>query len=112
MESFLTVVRALSHRDRVRIIKLLQFTSLTVEELAEALQASAGEVADHVSILTDAEMLMALDDEKGKILHINPDRSNLYGAVILALLDGWLNEDTDVREDRERAERILGDEPS
>ena len=108
MESFLTVMRALSHRDRVRIVKLLQFTSLTVEELAEALQESGSEVGDHVSVLADAELIMTSDDEKGKILHINPDRSNLYGAVILALLDGWLNDDADVREDRQRAEGLLG----
>ena len=107
MESFLTVVRALSHKDRLRIIKLLQHTSLTAAELAEVLQQSESEVADHVSVLGDADLLVALDDEKGKVLHINPDRSNLYGAVILALLDGWLNEDTDVKEDRKRAEDLL-----
>ncbi len=108
MEPFLTVVRALSHKDRVRIIKLLQFTSLTTSELVEILQESESEVADHVSVLGDADLLIALDDEKGKVLQINPERSNLYGAVILALLDGWLNDDTDVKEDRERAKRILG----
>ncbi len=108
MEPFLTVVRALSHQDRVRIVKLLQYTSLTVTELADVLQESEGEVGDHVSVLKDAELIISIDDERGKVLHINPDRSNLYGAVILALLDGWLNEDTDVKEDRERAKRIRG----
>ena len=108
MQPFLMVIRALSHQDRVRIIKLLQFTSLTVTELAEVLEESESEVSDHVSVLKDAELIISIDDERGEVLHINPDRSNLYGAVILALLDGWLNEDTDVKEDRERAGRIQG----
>jgi DNA-binding transcriptional ArsR family regulator len=112
MDLFLTVIRALSHEDRVRIIKLLQFASLTFSELAEILGQSESEVQDHVSVLKDADVLMTTDGDRGEILHINPDRTNLYGAVILALLDGWLNDDTRIQEDRRRAERILGDGPS
>lgn len=105
MESFLTVVRALCDRDRVRIVKLLQNSSLGVVELSDILGLPEIDVRDHVSVLKETSLVSEVGGEEKEVLRINPERHNLYGAVVLALLDGWLNEDPDVKADRERAER-------
>jgi DNA-binding transcriptional ArsR family regulator len=111
MEAFLEVVRALSHRDRVRIVKLLQYASLTAHELSDVMEGSEAETLDHLSVLRDAGLVVSVEDHRGEVFHINPDRSNLYGAVLLALLDGWLTDHEDIRGDRSRAEQLLGGEP-
>ncbi|MCK4547967.1 MAG: winged helix-turn-helix transcriptional regulator [Candidatus Eisenbacteria sp.] len=108
MDAFLGVVRALSHRERVRVVKLLQFTSMGVSGLAAILEQSEAEVQDHIAILGEADVVVPVKGEDEEIYRINPERSNLYAAVVLALLDGWLNEDPEVKKDRKRAERMLG----
>ena len=108
MDAFLAVVRALSHPERVRVVKLLQYASMGKSELAEILEESESEIQDHVSVLTEAQIIVPVSEGEEEIYRINPERSNLYGAVVLALLDGWLNDDPNVRKDRERAEGMLG----
>lgn len=108
MESFLTVVRTLCDRDRVRMVKLLQGSSLSAAELSEILGLPEVDVRDHVSVLKETSLVSEVGEGEKKVLRINPERHNLYGAVVLALLDGWLNEDADVVADRENAGRILG----
>ena len=107
MDAFLAVVRALSHPERVRVVKLLQYTSMGKSELAGILEESESEVQDHVSVLPEAQIIVPVREADEDIYRINPERSNLYGAVVLALLDGWLNEDPNVKKDRERAEEML-----
>jgi ArsR family transcriptional regulator len=108
MDAFLAVVRALSHPERVRVVKLLQYASMGKSELAEILEESEGEVQDHLSVLAESQIVLPVSEGDEDIYRINPERTNLYGAVILALLDGWLNDDPSVKKDRERAEEILG----
>lgn len=111
MDAFLEVVRALSHRERVRIIKLLQLASMGASELAEILGGTEADVRDHISVLLEAGLAIATEGESRAVFHINPDRSNLYGAVILALLDGWFNDEPEIQEDQRKAEHILGRRP-
>jgi|GEM_PF-2326853 len=111
MDAFLAVVRALSEPNRVRVVKLLQLTSLSAGELAEILDRPLEGVLGDLAPLEEAGLVKSLDEESERVFCIHPGRSNLYGAVLLALLDGWLNEDPDVRGDLQRVERFLGRRP-
>ena len=64
MDAFLAVVRALSHPERVRVVKLLQYTSMGKSELAGILEESESEVQDHVSVLTEAQIIVPVQVPK------------------------------------------------
>ena len=109
MDDFLDIVRALGDRDRVRVVKLLQLGSLGITELAQVLDRSEADVRDLVSVLRDAELVISGDGESGEVFRVNPERKNLYGAVLLALMDGWFNEERDVSNDRRKMEGLFGE---
>jgi ArsR family transcriptional regulator len=100
MESLVQNFKALSDKNRLRILKLLQIKSLCVCEITEILGFSTPTVSNHLSVLVEAGFLRS--EKEGRWVHYhliqNPQSSEV--ASLLPLLQFWLSDDVQIKEDR------------
>ena len=93
MNSFLRVMKALSDKNRVKILKMLQNRSLCVCEMQEALEISQPAVSKHLKILEDASLVAFEKDGLWVNYHLTDGRNSPYAASILGNLRHWLEDD-------------------
>ncbi len=107
MKSFIRIMKALSDPNRVRVLKLLQTKELCVCEIQEFLQLAQSTVSKHMKILEDAGLVDRERRGSWIIYQLsNTDRSG-YEAELLALLEGWLDDDKELQEMRLNWETVL-----
>ncbi|MDI6840051.1 MAG: metalloregulator ArsR/SmtB family transcription factor [bacterium] len=108
MRELIKVFKALSNETRIRMIKLLlDKGSLCVCEVMQALNISQTRASRNLGILEEAGFVIS--ERKGAWIHysINENFNNKYCKSIEALLMGWLNKDTKIREDRKRLSKAV-----
>ncbi len=100
MESQVQNFKALSDKNRLRILKLLQIRSLCVCEITEILGVSTPTISNHLSVLVAAGFLRS--EKQGRWVHYHliqaPASSEV--ASLLPLLRFWMNEEAQVKADR------------
>lgn len=110
MEDVVRHFKALSDRNRLRILKLLQTRpSLCVCEITEVLGCSTPTVSNHLGILSEAGLV---DSEKdGRWVHYRLVREpkSPEAASLLPLLQYWMSEDDQVRADRAKLKTVSRD---
>lgn len=102
MQQGIQTFKALSDPNRIRIIKMLQVKPLCVCEITEVLGLATSTVSKHLSILRDAGFIADEKDGKWVNYRIEEREWNRYSAEILPLMEGWFNEDDQIRSDREK----------
>jgi ArsR family transcriptional regulator len=106
MESLVLNFKALSDKNRLRILKLLQVRSLCVCEITEILGVSTPTVSNHLSVLVDAGFLRS--EKEGRWVHYrliqNPGSAEV--ASLLPLLQFWMNDDGQVKADRTKLKTV------
>ena len=104
MKEFITVMKALSDPNRVKIVKMLQLGTRCVCEVQAALGISQPTVSKHLKILEGAGLV----DRKQKGLWAHYSLANggrsPYAASLLGNLVHWLADDPGVRDVIEKGE--------
>ncbi len=101
--------KAMSDKQRLRILSLLSNGPLVVNDIKTVLHLSMSTVSQHLSILREADLL--LDNKQGRwvIYSIHPDlstKTNTLAAVIFNELNKHFPEDAAFNDDLELLRKI------
>jgi ArsR family transcriptional regulator len=96
------VFKALSDRNRLRILKMLEVKPLCVCEIREVLNLANSTVSKHLSILREADFILDEKDGKWVNYRLNDHTQDHYIRVLLPLLKQWLPHDERVLSDRDK----------
>jgi ArsR family transcriptional regulator len=110
MNDFLKVMKALSDRNRVKIIKMLQHKTMCVCEMREALQVSQPTVSKNLKILEDAGLVDFKKDGLWADYHLTDGSKSPYVASLLGNLRHWMENEAEVRELIEKIPHIRREE--
>jgi ArsR family transcriptional regulator len=96
------IFKALSDKNRLRILKMLSRKSLCVCEITEVLQLATSTVSAHLSILKEIGFIVDKKDKKWINYQINPNPDDPAIASILVSLHLLLEDDEVVKKDKEK----------
>jgi ArsR family transcriptional regulator len=77
------IFKALSDKNRIRIVKMLQKKSLCVCEIKDVLKLATSTVSKHLSILREAGLIVDWKDGKWINYKINPEPDSLVANALL-----------------------------
>ena len=100
------IFKALSDKSRLRIIKMLQKKPLCVCEITEILQLATSTVSNHLSILTDANLIIGEKDGKWINYRINTKPNDNIISSSLLYLQFILEDDETILNDRRIIENV------
>lgn len=106
MDEFLRIMKAISDKNRIRIVKMLEVRNLCVCEITSILQISTSTVSSHLSILKEAGYITDFKNGKWVDYKLNKHSVNPSLHQILAMIPGWLNDDLQVINDRLNVETV------
>ena len=98
MKAFLKVMKALSDRNRVKIIKMLQHKVMCVCEIQAALEIAQPSVSKHLKILEEAGLVSFHKDGMWVNYHLTDGSASPYAANLLGNLRHWLEDNSEVVE--------------
>jgi len=106
MRSYLKVFKALSDKNRLRIIKMLEVKPMCVCEITAVLDLAPSTVSKHLSLLYGAELIE--DRKEGRWVNYSlPGKSPIpFVSEMLKLLGRSLKDDSEVLADMEKAKKI------
>jgi len=98
MKDFVKVMKALSDKNRVKIVKMLQHRLMCVCELQETLGISQSSVSKHLKILEEAGLV----DYKKEGLWVNyylaDGMKSPYASTLMGNLRHWLENEPEIIE--------------
>ncbi len=97
MNKLNTVFKAFADMNRIRIVKILQFRTMCVCELAHVLEVSQPAVSKQLKKLTHAGIVRCEQDGLWTNYYLEP--SNEYAQVLLRNLGEWLADDSIIMSD-------------
>jgi ArsR family transcriptional regulator len=106
MRELTKTFKALSDRNRIRILKMLEIKPLCVCEITEVLELATSTVSKHLSILRDVELIIDEKDGKWVIYRLNHQENNEYVKNMLPLLKSWLDSDNMIKEDQVKVRKV------
>src|SRR3954467_3310705 len=106
METLVQNFKALSDKNRLRILKLLQIRSLCVCEITEILGFSTPTISNHLSVLVDAGFLRSEKEGRWVHYHLVQDPPSSEVASLLPLLRFWLSDDAQIKADRAKLKTV------
>ncbi|MDB5050572.1 MAG: transcriptional regulator, ArsR family [Fibrobacteres bacterium] len=106
MEALVNNFKALSDKNRLRILKLLQVKSLCVCEITEVLGFSTPTISNHLSVLVKAGFLRSVKDGRWVYYHLVQDPKSSEVASLLPLLHFWLSDDPQMIADRQKLKTV------
>jgi len=106
MKSHLKVLKALSDKNRLRIMKMLEARPMCVCEITAVLNLAPSTVSKHLSLLYEAELIE--DRKEGRWVNYSlPSKSLIpFVSEMLQLLRFSLKDDPEVLADTEKAKKI------
>ena len=110
MRELVKVFKALSDKNRLRILKMLQRKKMCVCELAAALGITQPSVSRHLSLMKDAGLVG--DKRNGPWIdyELCEEKMNQYAHIIQCHLKGWINDDPDVKNDLRKIKSLKREE--
>jgi ArsR family transcriptional regulator, arsenate/arsenite/antimonite-responsive transcriptional repressor len=100
------IFKALSDKSRIRIIKMLQKKPLCVCEITAILKLATSTVSNHLSILTDASLIVGEKDGKWTNYRINTNPNDNIVSSTLLYLQFILEDDETILNDRRTIENV------
>jgi ArsR family transcriptional regulator len=102
MNESTNIFKALSDKNRLRILKMLQIKPLCVCEITEILQLAPSTVSQHLSILKKEGFI--LEDRDGKWVNylINQRPADQRISAVLSSLDFWIGDNQVVENDKQK----------
>jgi ArsR family transcriptional regulator len=110
MDAMVQNFKALSDKNRLRILKLLQVRSLCVCEITDILEVSTPTISNHLSVLVDAGFLRSEKDGRWVHYHLVQNPASAEVASLLPLLQYWMNEDAQIKSDRVKLKSVCKEE--
>jgi ArsR family transcriptional regulator len=96
MKKFLKITKALSDKNRVKIIKMLQHKELCVCEIREAIGLAQPTISNHLKILENAELIMSRKEGLWVNYFLNDRSDNPLITVFLESLRDMLEDDSEI----------------
>lgn len=106
MRDYLKIFKALSDKNRLRIVKMLEGKPMCVCEITAVLKLAPSTVSKHLSLLHEAELIQ--DKKDGKWVNYSlPKKSQIpFVSEILKLLSRSLGDDPAVLADMKKAAKV------
>ena len=101
MKAFLSVMKALSDPNRVRILKMLQEKKLCVCEIKAALGVAQPTASKHLKVLEKAGLVRSEKDGLWVNYSLSDGAVNPFAATLLGNLRHWLEDVPDIARIRE-----------
>ena len=98
MKYFISVMKAFSDPNRVKIVKMLQHKTMCVCEIQAILQIAQPTVSKHLKILENAGVVAYSKDGLWINYFLADGSSSPYAASILGNLKHWLENDLEIQE--------------
>ena len=96
MKNFIKVMKALSDKTRVKIIKMLQYRELCVCEIREGLQLAQPTISKHLKLLEDAGLIVSRKEGPWVNYFFNKNPDDIYSTAMLEHLKIWLEDDEEI----------------
>lgn len=104
MDDFIKIFKALTDRNRVRMLKMLEQKELCVCEITSVLDITISTVSSHLSILVDAGFITVRKEGKWVYAKLKKSSDNAVMHQLLAMLPGWLNNEEIILSDLTKVE--------
>jgi len=96
VRDFIKVMKALSDPNRVKMVKLLGHRVMCVCEIQAILALAQSTASKHLKILEDADLITFSKEGLWVNYRLSDGARNPYAAALLANLQNWLDEDSDM----------------
>ncbi|MBN2102921.1 winged helix-turn-helix transcriptional regulator [bacterium] len=106
MEQCLTLFKALSDKNRIRIIKILEKRPLCVCEITTILNLACSTTSKHLSVLKKAKLIFEQKEGKWVNYYLNKATMNPYIKEFLPMVKRWLNDDMIIVRDLRKVDKI------
>lgn len=106
MEESTNIFKALSDKNRLRILKMLQIRPLCVCEITDILKLAGSTVSQHLSILKQEGFILEFREGKWMNYMINPRPADPRISAILGSLDFWIGDNKVIESDRDCAKVV------
>lgn len=97
LKVYLKVMKALSDRTRVKIIKMLQGREMCVCELQAALELAQPSVSKHLRILEEAGLVESRKEGMWVNYRLADNADSIYAGHMQSILRDWLNDDQEIQ---------------
>lgn len=104
MKTQLRIFKALSEKNRLRIVKMLEIKPLCVCEITSILELAPSTVSKHLKILQEADLITDTKDGKWVDYSISDRDLDVFVRDVMRLLRYTLDTDPVVIQDRQKAE--------
>lgn len=109
MEKLLKMFKALSDKNRIRILLMLQKKKLCVCEIQYILGVTISTVSKHLSILKEAGFILDEKDKKWVNYYLNANSQDLVLNQLLLILPFYLNDNELIKSDMEKVNLVCRD---
>jgi ArsR family transcriptional regulator len=106
MRELTKIFKALSDRNRIRILKMLEIRPLCVCEIKEVLQLATSTVSKHLSILRDVDFIIDEKDGKWVNYRLNKEVKTEYVDQLLPLVKTWVSSENLIKEDQKKVQTV------
>ena len=96
MKSFLKAMKALSDKNRLKIVKMLQHRELCVCEIHVGLELAQSTVSKHLKILEDAGFVESRKEGLWVNYSLSNGADNPFAASLLGNLRHWLEDEPEI----------------
>ncbi len=110
MRELIKVLKAVSDKNRMRILKMLGQKKMCVCEMAAVLGIAQPSVSKHLSILKDAGLI---EDERNLQwidYSLCKEKINKYAPVLQSNIRNWLNSDPIIKQDLKKMKTLFREE--
>ncbi len=106
MQNAIKLFKAISDKNRLRILKMIEKKPLCVCEITSILGLAASTTSKHLSILKEANLIFEQKEGKWVNYHLNRATQTQSVSELLNLLESWLNDDKIVQKDLVLVEQV------
>lgn len=106
IDVFESVGRAISDRNRIRILKMLEPGELCVCQITAILGLAPASASKHLSLLRMAGLLTHRKDGRWVYYRLSAHPNNPYAPAVLEMMGASLEEDPIIVEDRRRLAHV------
>lgn len=102
MDDFVRIFKALSDKNRVRILKMLERKPMCVCEITSILNISTSTVSSHLALLKGVGFIKDTKSGRWVDYHFVRSSENPVLHQVLVMIPVWINDDELVKDDAEK----------
>jgi DNA-binding transcriptional ArsR family regulator len=108
LENFAPVSCSIADKSRIRILKMLEPGELCVCQITTILGLAPATVSKHLSLLKTAGLLSHRKEGRWVFYRLSKHNNNKYAPTVLGLIQGILDDDPTIAEDKTRLHKVNG----